>query len=208
MEVLYHHMDNNEKRNNNSKKNLDSELIKRESLRLSNEESNKLTRECVRTALILLINDTHFDKITTTAIIKKSGVSRAGFYRNYSSKNDVILEIAKELSDKMTKNFDNARHKENPQLVFLDIFSEIKTDKKYFEIYLKSKQTIDFLLPLEFKTKTRENTGTCLQKYANIAASTALSGIIDTWIATGMKESPKEMADICNSIFQVLLHLR
>lgn len=201
-------MNNNEKRNINSKKNLDSELIKKESLRLSNEESNKLTRECVRTALILLISDTPFDKITTTAIIKKSGVSRAGFYRNYSSKNDVILEIAKELSDKMTRNFDNARHKENPQLVFLDIFSEIKTDKKYFEIYLKSKQTIDFLLPLEFKTKTRENTGTGLQKYANIAASSALSGIIDTWIATGMKESPKEMADICNSIFQVLLHLR
>lgn len=204
MEVLYRHMD----KKNNNKIILDSELRKRESLRLSNEESNKLTRECVRTALILLINDTPFDKITTTAIIKKSGVSRAGFYRNYSSKNDVILEIAKELSDKMTRNFDDARHKENPQLVFLDIFNEIKTDKKYFEIYLKSKQTIDFLLPLEFRTKAQESGNSSLKKYANIAASAALSGIIDTWIAGGMKETPKEMADICNSIFQVLLHLR
>ena len=187
---------------------MDAELRKRENLKLSNEESNKLTKECIRTALILLINDIAFEKITTTAIIKKSGVSRAGFYRNYSSKNDVILEIAKDLSDKMTGHFDDAIHRSNPELVFLDIFREIKTNKKYFEIYLRSKQTIDFLLPPEFRASFSEKDSTGLQRYANIAASNALSGIIDVWIADGMKESPEEMAAICNSIFEVLLQLR
>ena len=108
----------------------------------------------------------------------------------------------------MTGHFDDAMHISNPELVFLDIFGEIKTNKKYFEIYLRSKQTIDFLLPPEFRASFSEKDSTGLQRYANIAASNALSGIIDVWIADGMKESPEEMANICNSIFEVLLQLR
>ena len=53
----------------------ETELQKHAVLRLSNEESNKLTRECLRTALIKLMEQKPFDQISIKDIVKKSGVS-------------------------------------------------------------------------------------------------------------------------------------
>ena len=43
---------------------------------LSNDASKKKTRECICTALVLLLKDTPYEKISVSAIIEKSGVSR------------------------------------------------------------------------------------------------------------------------------------
>ena len=40
-----------------------TELQKRDVLRMSNEESNRLTRECLQTALIQLMSEKPFDQI-------------------------------------------------------------------------------------------------------------------------------------------------
>ena len=53
---------------------------------LSNKEANKVTRECLQTALIQLMSQKPFEKITITELVRRSGVSRTAFYRNYESK--------------------------------------------------------------------------------------------------------------------------
>ena len=53
-----------------------TELEKRDVLRMSNKESNRLTRECLQTALITLMGQKSFDKITISELVRKSGVSR------------------------------------------------------------------------------------------------------------------------------------
>ncbi|MBR5113246.1 MAG: helix-turn-helix transcriptional regulator, partial [Clostridia bacterium] len=62
-------------------------------LRLSNEESKKITRESIVTALVLLFADKPYEKITVTEIVKKAGVSRTAFYRNFNTKEDVLREL-------------------------------------------------------------------------------------------------------------------
>lgn len=44
--------------------------------RLGNKESNKITRECVETALIQLMKTKPFEAITITDIVQRAGVSR------------------------------------------------------------------------------------------------------------------------------------
>ena len=44
-------------------------MERRDALRLSNEESNRLTRECIEAALILLMQDADFASISITDII-------------------------------------------------------------------------------------------------------------------------------------------
>ena len=80
-----------------------TELEKRNVLRLSNEESHKLTKECIQTALVDLMTKKPYEKITISEIITRSGVSRSAFYRNYSSKEDVINEICEEIWGFCTK---------------------------------------------------------------------------------------------------------
>jgi len=44
-----------------------------------------------------------YDAITVSDIIRRSGVSRSGFYRNYKSKDEVLDEIALRLKERLDK---------------------------------------------------------------------------------------------------------
>ena len=70
-----------------------TEMNRRNALRLSNEESNRLTRECIEAALIILMKENDYQSISITDIIRKAGVSRSAYYRNYSSKEDILTNL-------------------------------------------------------------------------------------------------------------------
>ena len=57
----------------------------RDTLKKNNEESNFVTREAVQEALFLLMKEQDYEEIRITDIIKKSGISRSAFYRNYKT---------------------------------------------------------------------------------------------------------------------------
>ncbi|MCD8117294.1 MAG: TetR/AcrR family transcriptional regulator [Oscillospiraceae bacterium] len=71
-----------------------TELEKRRIQRLSGEESNRISRECLRMALIHLLSEKDIQKISVTELVGRAGVSRATFYRNYATKEELLAEIA------------------------------------------------------------------------------------------------------------------
>jgi len=95
----------------------DEKLIKR----YSNKITNKLTREAIYTALVILIKQKPFDSITVTDIVKKAGVSRTAYYNNYNTKKDIlndlvdslIFEINTELAPYTDLNTGKAKEPEN-----------------------------------------------------------------------------------------------
>ena len=76
-------------------------------------KTNIFVRKCITEALFSLLEKHDFEDISITDIIKKAGVSRMGFYRNYSSKEDVIekfilekfIETINEIKAKRQLNF-------------------------------------------------------------------------------------------------------
>ena len=62
-------------------------------LKRNNEESHRDARECIKNALVELLKNKHYSEITMTDIIRKSGVSRTGVYKNYKSKAEIMLDI-------------------------------------------------------------------------------------------------------------------
>jgi AcrR family transcriptional regulator len=50
------------------------------------------SREWMMEALLLLMDTMPYDKITISDITKKAGLARQTFYRNYSGKDDIILQ--------------------------------------------------------------------------------------------------------------------
>ena len=60
-------------------------------------ESNKLAKECIVTALIELMKVRDYASITITDLTRKAGVSRMAYYRNYTSKEDIISKFADEV---------------------------------------------------------------------------------------------------------------
>lgn len=56
----------------------------------SNKEANQLTRESLETALLFLLNKKDMKQISISELVKKAGVSRNAFYRNYKSKEEIL----------------------------------------------------------------------------------------------------------------------
>ena len=57
------------------------------------KEENIRVLTNITNALFDLMQKKSFSDITITEIIRKSGVARASFYRNYSSKEDVLMKL-------------------------------------------------------------------------------------------------------------------
>lgn len=64
-------------------------------LHQSNKEANQITRESIETALLYLLEKKEMRHISISELVRKAGVSRNAFYRNYKSKEE-ILELAYE----------------------------------------------------------------------------------------------------------------
>lgn len=52
-----------------------------------------LVEEYMFKALVLLLEQKPYDKISITEIAKRAGVSRMSYYRNYSSKDEIITKF-------------------------------------------------------------------------------------------------------------------
>ena len=64
-------------------------------LKKYNQESNQITRESLEISLMQLLEKKELKKITISELVERAGVSRAAFYRNYSSKEQILEEIFK-----------------------------------------------------------------------------------------------------------------
>lgn len=53
--------------------------------------ANLIVRESIETALLQLMDKKPFGEITISEIVKKAGVSRVSYYRNYYFKEDVLF---------------------------------------------------------------------------------------------------------------------
>lgn len=182
--------------------NQETELKKRAVLRMSNAQSNQLTKECIRTALIYLMNDYSFDKITITAIIKRSGVSRAAFYRNYSSKEEVLREIGDTISDLIAVSLTEEKYQNDRRQWYEDCFTEIGKNAEIFNLFIQAKLPPDFIFHGELGNEADRTAVSAKERYRNIAMQSALKEIIINWFQNGMEETPGEMADLCQELFQ------
>ena len=58
-----------------------------------NAESHRVTLESIQLAIISLLREKSFSEITIQELVKKAGVSRSAFYRNYQSREEVLQFI-------------------------------------------------------------------------------------------------------------------
>ena len=70
-------------------------------LKTNNEEIHRETMTCIRSALIDLLKHRHYKEISMTDIIRKSGISRSGVYKNYKSKDEILFDIYQEPIDEV-----------------------------------------------------------------------------------------------------------
>lgn len=182
--------------------NIKTELAKREVLRMSNEASNKLTRECLQTALIYLMNEKPFEKITITELVGRSGVSRSAFYRNYSSKEDIILELAQQITDFIALSLKDIKKEDELRPWFHNAFSTIRDNENIFRLLIQANFPQGTSLENLFSLEAVFPSTTSKEHYQNLALGGAFSTVLIHWFQDGMKESNEFMADLCMQLLK------
>ena len=99
----------------------------REMLRLSNEESNRFTKECIETALLVLMTEKNFNDISITDIVERAGVSRSAYYRNYSSKKDILNKYLNTIVETITDSLDLQKTHPTDFNFWLSVFTRVQT---------------------------------------------------------------------------------
>lgn len=164
---------------------------------MSNKESNHITRECFQTALIYLMSQKPFDKITITELVKRSGVSRTAFYRNYTSKEDILNELCNAFIDGMKKSFSDPRFKDDPYLWYYEFFKATKENAASFRLLLQAQMLNTPLFDTYSISKKLDHSADPTAHYDFLAWQGAISTIVVHWFQDGMKESIDFMADFC-----------
>lgn len=172
----------------------------------------KYTRAWTFEALSKLLEVKTFNEIKISEIIKKAGISRATFYRNFSCKEDIVKYKAKSFFEDfyleildyflMNKSEDETifiqaffkRIDEEPKLVD----TVIKTNLEYLMIEGISKIITShselFYSLVKAKAKTQEYT-------IDIVASSAWT-LLSRWHRTGKEETPTQLSRIYLSAFR------
>ena len=176
-------------------------LEERNVLRLNNEESNKLTRECLTAALMQLMKEKSLDKITITELVKRSGVSRTAFYRNYSSKEDILVDIRNYIAETSNSFLVKPELKDNPRLWFRECFKIVQDNADLIRPILDAKLTLGDFFKNQSVLDSLYSTDNRMNIYKNLAIEAAFQRIMIVWFDEGMIESVDEMASFCNDIF-------
>lgn len=169
----------------------------RSAVHYSNLESKQITRECIESALILLLENKTFAEISISELVKRAGVSRTAFYRNYQSKEDV-LQCA--LGDVVNATLNKLSLDPLSEDFWTVLFREVKAYCPSIRLLLKAGLGNTILEEITARAVTKENSDSIAARYGAILWAGAVYNVLINWVMSGAKESAEDMASICMHI--------
>ena len=162
--------------------------------------SNLMARECIVTAMLQLIYKKPMSSITISELTKLAGVSRVTFYRNYGSKEEVLIEELRELL---------ARYEaEEPAERRRGIYYDRQHMKRCFQYFYDHRAFMDGLIYCGFgdiflrliteyiQRKWSDGSSGPEQAYRVAAFSGMLYNVYSAWVQRGCAQPPEEIAEI------------
>lgn len=171
---------------------------------MSNEKksgSSALTKECLYTALVILMEQKPYAEITITEIAKKAGVSRMSYYRLYKSKDDILIQYFNDIFEECLEQIKNMKEIDRYQFA-VQIFeicgkNHVLLENVFhaglYELVLKCLLQYCSYLAVHIFKKDLSDSRT---EYWVYGEAGRFSLFILGWLKKKMPESPEQMAKI------------
>jgi AcrR family transcriptional regulator len=166
---------------------------------------NALVKECMVTALLKLMQQKRYEDISITDIAKKAGVSRMSFYRNYTSKDDIVHTYFKE---KTALFSDRCKEAGLPHdAIIISFLSFVRDCKDMIQALIRSGHA--HLIQEDFDSTIRDiilehyriHHDNYRPEYYNICFIIGgLQRLLIEWAKNGMMESDAYMAELFTSL--------
>lgn len=153
------------------------------------QEANAFVKECITTALLQMMETQHIEDIAIIDLIKKAGVSRNSFYRNFESKKDILEKHLIILIQEWGREYEE---RGDPTY-----FSEslLKHYYKYKGFYLLLyRQGLSDMIYETIRAACKlDEAQNNAQRYFLSMIAGMIWGWVDEWMRKGMPESPEEI---------------
>lgn len=168
------------------------------------------TKKNIHQAMISLLTEKSFDKITINDISKKADISRGTFYLHYQDKYELVEKYQEELLEKAQLLFEITSH-ENRQEFFVVMLRFFSTEGELLSLLLSNNGTSE--IQIQVKQLLKQNAQVNIlphlsikisdkteERYLLAYLSNAMFGLLQEWLDSEKKESPEELARIADRI--------
>ena len=161
---------------------------------MSNEGRNAYVIEHITSALTELLREKPLEKISVSELCGLAGIGRASFYRNFSSKEDILRDYIRELFREWTDGW--AKDGGGPLSELLQaMFTHFEKHRAFYEL-LNRRGLIYLLKDAVVEACGSEPEAPMEEAYARAYAAYALYGWIELWFRRGMRDSAGEIAEM------------
>ena len=162
-------------------------------------ETNRLVKECIATALIELMKVRDYNSITITDITKKAGVSRMAYYRNYSSKEDILNQYMDELGNAIHEKVSKHITREELHDYYKSLFEQLGVHRDLGLTAHRAHLSELILLHINKNMALTfpPDSSTPSARYRHFYMAGAFYNVLMEWLKNGMQESSDQMARIC-----------
>ena len=167
-----------------------------ENLTISNQESNRLTREALEISLMQLLEKKELAKITISELVHRAGVSRAAFYRNYTSKEQMLEEIFGKTVQEIMDKLGQFNLRTELYQVWLILFKEAKKEARLISLAVDYNLE-KYLTQAVFNfLEKRQQSKREASSYIHSFWSSALVSVLSKWIKDGMQVPAEKIASL------------
>lgn len=162
------------------------------------KEANLRVKGHIARALLELMHKKSFSHITISELIQTAGVARVSFYRNYDSKEDVLITLIEDVLEQYWNAFDCG---EDDYYTYENVCRGFRYLKKYGDFVLDLYQFGYGSILLEQLNWFHEQVAgsmpnNSIEKYQIYMYIGALYNTAMVWIQNGAKESAEDIAGI------------
>lgn len=163
------------------------------------ELQSDISKRYLAEALILLMREKDYAKITNKDITDRAGLSHITIYRNFKTKDEIIKYYISNLTDNFIKESKIAYDPDNFKEYLIKLFTHLEKNKD-IAILLYNADMIHYLKD-EFDQIFLKKAANKIQRYHYSFISGGLYNIYYFWIKDGCRESPEELADLFNEFY-------
>lgn len=156
--------------------------------------TNEFLKECMADALIRLLKEKPMDAITISEMTRLANVGRVTYYRNFTSKEDVLTFKINLLLETWWESMDFADENDSQQIIVT--FMELIFSMQNFLNILLQNDLAHLLLNCFYDLLGPKTSDSPTMVFKKAYHTYGIFGVISEWMKNGMKETPQEVAVI------------
>ena len=142
-------------------------------------------------ALLALMAEKEFADITVSELVRRAGVARASFYRNFADLEDILVQRLETL---VAAGWSSLQSLEGPELTEA-LFTYFNSQRDLLALLYRAHLSRLLMANINFACGPQPDQSNGEAYYRAFIAH-GLFGWVDEWIKRGMRESPAQMADL------------